>query len=336
MRSKHWLALTATLVLALVAAILLLLPSSPVSVFPQQEEAPKSETVAQESTDSESEQETLQTPASPVDEDAPTGTTTPSEEEQSGEAPAEAEPDPETADDETLPEPPQGQDTADLEDLLKATRDPDWKTRWDAVNALGNMGDPRAIPVLVERALYDDNSHPRWRSLWALSAVGIEGSEAVPLLLAALETEDPVVRRNAAVALAFFSQPEAIPELLAGLGDPDEFRRWEAVFSLRDIGDAEVAGALAVLLDETTEPADRVRGEAALTLGRIGGDEVVPALLNAVQNDRSPQVRWRAASALSRLGDASLVTQLEQALTAEEDPQVREFIEDAIDQLMER
>ena len=228
------------------------------------------------------------------------------------------------------PELSQGQSNLNIDDLIQATEDPDWRARWDAVTAIGNLKEPKRIPALVKRALYDDNPHPRWRSLWALSAVDREGSEAIPLLLPALESADLVVVRNAAVALAFFDCPEAISELLEGLKDTDEFRRWEAVFSLRNIGDSEVAKALIRLLDETIEPAQRVRGEAALTLGRIGGGEVTPALLNALQNDTSPQVRWRSALALSRLGDASLVSQLEQALTTEQDPQVREFIEDAI------
>lgn len=53
-----------------------------------------------------------------------------------------------------------------LEDLLQATEDPVWKVRWDAVNALGVLKDPRGIPALVERALYDDNPHPRWLRPW--------------------------------------------------------------------------------------------------------------------------------------------------------------------------
>ena len=145
-----------------------------------------------------------------------------------------------------------------------------------------------------------------------------------------------MVVRNAAVALAFFSQPEARPELLRGLQDPDPWRRWEAVFSLQKLGNAEVVEALTPHLDPQLERDTRVRQETALTLGRIGGEVVVPALLDAVKSDPSPQVRWRAAMSLSRLGDASIVSELEQALATEEDPQAREHIEDAIARLKAR
>lgn len=218
----------------------------------------------------------------------------------------------------------------DIAALIEATQDPEWKVRWDAVNALGELRDPRAIPALVERALHDDNSHPRWRSLWALKRVEPDGRETIRQLLAALESADPVVVRNAAVALAFFDQPEALPELLRGLQDPDGFRQWEAVFSMRGFRDPQVAAALIQLLEDEMVSDLRVRQEVVLALGDIGGGHALTALLNALQEDESPQVRWRAAMALARLGDVSVVGALEAALSEEKDPQARKFIEDAI------
>jgi HEAT repeat protein len=217
-----------------------------------------------------------------------------------------------------------------LDALLEALEDREWKVRWDAVNALGNAKDRRATPALVERALRDDNPHPRWRSLWAISAVDPDGRDAIPLLRAGLDDPDAVVVRNAAVALAFVAQPESRPELLKALEDPDVFRRWEAVFSLKTIGDEQVVRALIPLLNESIEPAVRVRQETALTLGRIGNAEAVAALLGSLREDQSPQVRWRAAMALSQIGDSRLAYTLERVLVNEQDPQVRKFVEDAV------
>ena len=56
-------------------------------------------------------------------------------------------------------------ESSSVDDLIAATRDGDWKERWYAVNTLGKRKDPRAIPALVDRALYDVNHHPRWRRL---------------------------------------------------------------------------------------------------------------------------------------------------------------------------
>jgi len=270
MRLKYWLGITLTLLLVLLAATLLLPPWSPLSVTSLQGQEIDSEILAQPNTAPEPEKEASQTTASQAAEDTLAPTTTASQEEPVTTMPTE----PECNVDSTnggAPELSQGQSNPNIDDLIQATEDPDWRARWDAVTAIGNLKNPKGIPALVKRALYDDNPHPRWRSLWALSAVDREGSEAIPLLLPALESADLVVVRNAAVALAFFDCPEAISELLEGLKDTDEFRRWEAIFSLRNIGDSEVAKALIRLLDETIEPAERVRGEAALTLGRIVG-----------------------------------------------------------------
>ncbi len=223
-----------------------------------------------------------------------------------------------------------------VEDLIRATEDPDWTVRWDAVNALGEIKDSRGIPALIDRALYDENPHPQWRSLWALAAVDPKGEQTFPLLRDALKDPDPEVVRKAAIALAFFAQAEARPELLKGLKDPDAARRWEAVFSLKEIGNPEVVKALVPLLDEDVEPVRSVRQEVTLALGRIGGEGVAPALLKALREDESSEVRWRAALALSSLGDPSSVVGLEQALATEENPVVRKTLKEAIVNLQER
>ena len=77
------------------------------------------------------------------------------------------------------------------------------------------------------------------------------------MLLAGLDSSEPEVVRNAAVALASFRQHEAGPELIRGLNDPDNYRRWEAVFTLKNIGGPEVANALIGVLDEQKEPVTR-------------------------------------------------------------------------------
>ena len=221
-------------------------------------------------------------------------------------------------------------DPDDVQALIAATRDEDWSVRWEAVNALGVLGDPAALESLVERALVDVNSHPRWRSLWAISTIDPDGTEAILALTPGLDDADPEVVRNAAVAIAFFSGASAIPELIEGLSDTDEFRRWEAVFSLRNFQDEAVTDGLIPLLSASAEPAVRVRNEVALSLGGIDDDRVAPALFEALRNDPSPEVRWRAAMTLGRNVGPESLDDLRAALADEMDDRVRQFIEDAI------
>jgi HEAT repeat protein len=201
------------------------------------------------------------------------------------------------------------------------------------VDALAKLGDPRATSALVDRALYDDNPHPRWRILPAIKSVKGDTEATVTQFKNALQDADPVAVRNAAVALAFFSRPESVPELVKGLQDPDSFRRWEAVFSLAKVGTVEIVKDLTPLLKEGLEAEVRVRNETALTLGRIGGQEAVEALLEALRTDSSPQVRWRAASSLGRVGDESIVEELRELQASETDQEMRKYIDEAIEKL---
>ena len=218
-----------------------------------------------------------------------------------------------------------------IDELIEQTRDEEWKNRWDAVNELGKREDPRGIPALAERALYDDNSHPRWRSLWALAAVESDGSTVKSVLLSGLDESDPIVVRNAAVALSFFGFDEAKPELLNGLSDSDNYLRREAVFSLRELPGPDVVLELLLLLDPANEPADNIRSEAALTVGRIGGAEFAPQLLKVLKTDPVPGVRLRAAISLSRFADAAIVEELIQVLITEESEPVRKLVQDTVD-----
>jgi epoxyqueuosine reductase len=69
----------------------------------------------------------------------------------------------------------------------------------NAAVALGNMADPRAVPVLT-KALGDEDSLVRGHAAWALGQIG--GEEAFHALRAALDRElDPSVREELAIAL---------------------------------------------------------------------------------------------------------------------------------------
>ncbi len=355
---KQWAGISGTLLAALVVAVLVLPPDSPVSLTTPGDtaiqiiERPASvaetgsgatQPVTPEATPQPTTAVTAQPTPTPVPSPRPTAApastptptaltpSTPPDTATDASGPAEdASASSSTTSGTTISGDAAVQDETDVDALIAATNDPQWSVRWDAVNALGNLGDVRGVPALAERALRDDNPHPRWRSLWALSAVEREGDTALPILFEGLESAEPDVVLNAAVALAFFSQPEARPRLLAALEDSRDFRRWEAVFSLKQVMDSQVTEAFIQRLDESVESDPGVRGEAALGL-RVGeGPLIVPALLSSLRNDSSPKVRWRAAMTLGSIGDPALVEELEQVLETEFDPSVREFVEEAI------
>lgn len=181
--------------------------------------------------------------------------------------------------------------------LIEATNSEDVWVRWEAVNALGYIKDDRAIPALVERALVDENPHPRWRSLWALSVFPKE--EILPGLRKGLDGKSQRVRWNAVVALAFFENKRAVPKLNQALFSAKGDRLWEAVFSLSKVHNQKSVELLSKILTDRGYKS-RIRQEAANTLTTIADESSAPALINAL-NDPDPGVRWRAANALTRL-----------------------------------
>lgn len=211
--------------------------------------------------------------------------------------------------------------------LIEACGSPDPTLRWEAVNLLGMIGDPRGIDAALRLALSDPDVHVRWRANWALSR--LDDGSVVPRLLVALADEDPLIRWNAAVALSLFGVGEAVPILLEGL-EADGFQQWEAVNALGRVWDDETPSRLVALLKEGDED---VRKEAALSLGRIGGEEAAASLLFALASDPSPEVRWRAAMMIGRIGGAEMIAALRELSVSETDPFVLGQIEEAIERL---
>ncbi|MCS6963800.1 MAG: HEAT repeat domain-containing protein, partial [Thermoflexus sp.] len=144
---------------------------------------------------------------------------------------------------------------------LLEDQDEDTMVRQAAAEALGELGDPQALPVLF-RAQNDDD--PRVREAAAEALGKLCNPRAVPMLLQALqEDDDPGVRRAAAEALGELGDPQAVPSLLQALQDVDP----------------------------------GMRRAAAEALGKLGDPQALPPLLQALQ-DEDPMVRQAAARAL--------------------------------------
>ena len=210
-------------------------------------------------------------------------------------------------------------------DLIQRTHSPNWWSRWDGINILGYIGDKQGLNAIVERALYDDEPHVRWRAIWAMGA--FDNKEISVRLLNALEAVDPTVKWNAAVALSAMRRQEAIPVLCTGLESPDEWIQWEAVNALGVVYDEQTSGALARLLKFGAPAA--VEQEIVVSLGRIGDERAVPALKTALSHISSG-VRWRAVGALAAINDPSALPALHQRLPKEMDDQTRMEIRTAI------
>ena len=92
------------------------------------------------------------------------------------------------------------------------------EVRRKAAYALGQIGDPASVTVLIQ-ALKDDRGEIRAAAAAALVRIG---SPAVPELIRSLKSKDPVVRSTAAYALGRIGESDAIPALMPVLSD----QRW--------------------------------------------------------------------------------------------------------------
>ncbi len=196
-----------------------------------------------------------------------------------------------------------------------------------AADALGDLGDLRALEALFQALAADLFPGVRGASADALAALG-DASASGPLTRALQSDGNGLVRAAAAEALGVLKPPGIAALLIEALGaDPDERVRAAAARALGRIRDD---AALAPLLeaemhddlravreaarDALSEwpvfalvaalqgsPHPEARASAAEILGRFGYASAIPALSRAV-GDREEAVRSAALEALHRLG----------------------------------
>jgi len=135
----------------------------------------------------------------------------------------------------------------DIEGLIKSLKHSSVRVRYDAVTALGELKNARAIEPLIE-ALRDDTG-AGWQAVNALSNIGYA---AVEPLIRALQDKDKGIVRLAARALGELKDDRATEPLVEVLRDEDWNYRYEAVMALGKIGDTKAIDPLIVALKDVT------------------------------------------------------------------------------------
>jgi HEAT repeat protein len=224
--------------------------------------------------------------------------------------------------------------------LVEALTSEPW-LQYSAINALGEIGDPEAVPPLL--GLLDDPllCAPAMQALGRLA-----GREALPRLVPILYDSDPTLRNLAIQAVVAIEQratasgesldPEVqaalrredlVGHLLSALGDDEPQNRRTAAITLGWLKEPRAERPLMDLLAEAplqgyvthalvsigfrdraaysyglTHPEDSVRQGAIRCLSWIAPPEAIE-LVAPMIHDPCPEVRAEAASAVGRLGD---------------------------------
>lgn len=130
-----------------------------------------------------------------------------------------------------------------------------------AARALGRLGDPKAIPPLID-AVPTLQGEGRVAAFEALAA--LKAREAIPAARKALSEPDQRVRRWAAVLLREVGAREALPEMQRALADEDPGVRLQAALTLEKLNDRESVEQIKDAATKETHPEVREAMEQAV------------------------------------------------------------------------
>jgi HEAT repeat protein len=171
--------------------------------------------------------------------------------------------------------------------------------------ALGAIGDPSATRALVRASRQEKNRTGRGKTVQnavesALQKTADSGS--LDDLVGALRDRNASTRVAAARALARLQDPGAAEPLARALltDGQDEVRSWAAQ-GLSDLQGGIARSALIEALDR--ESVADLRRTVVLCLHKHRHPETVEALAEVVRRDRDPRVRMEAVKAIAGMGD---------------------------------
>src|SRR5262245_58662188 len=113
----------------------------------------------------------------------------------------------------------------DLIKVYQTSRDSDPRVRRYLALTMGHLGDPRAVPALIE-GLNDPDTENQMNNLLALGTIADKSATAA--VMERLNSKDPAVRKMSAFVLSAIKDPTASRNLEVALNDTNDEVRWYA------------------------------------------------------------------------------------------------------------
>ena len=198
--------------------------------------------------------------------------------------------------------------------------------------ALGEIGDPSAIPTLLLTLKKERHSVVRAEAAMALGKLG--DVSVIPHLLAALGDESLLVVGTVAAALRELGDTLAGPEMADRLASPlsTASDRRAAAVALGELGYEPAVGSL---VDALADSNAEVRESAARALGKLG-DREAPQAISSRLNDEDAEVRRAAVWVYGRLGAAEEIKQSVAPLGDDENFGVRRQVKWVLEDLTKK
>jgi HEAT repeat protein len=154
----------------------------------------------------------------------------------------------------------------------------------------------------LAKVLQKGDIHSRKQSLISLRQIG---PPAVSVLITALDSPDPEVQLNSAIALGLTGAEAklAVPKLIQ-LAIYPSLTQLKAIEALGRVG-PDASASIPILIENLASSDWLIRSSSAQALGKIGFAESVPELILATNDDNSI-VSQRSAVALAKIGPTAI------------------------------
>lgn len=175
------------------------------------------------------------------------------------------------------------------------------QVRDSVAGLLGTLDDPSVAPLL--RAVLTTDPSVMVRTTAAASLIHFKDPSGLPLVQAALGDIDFRIRLAAAISLSRMDYATAKPLVIKALNSEDPLVRTNA---FKVVGENTDRGMTTLVIEATGRETDRyVKSQALWTLGQIGSTEAIPLLVDMLAEERE-EVRHSSAEALVMISDRLL------------------------------
>ena len=198
-------------------------------------------------------------------------------------------------------------ETLRVYETLSNKRPDDLLVRRYLVLVLGRLGEPAAVPALLQAARADDPD-TRLYAIWALGKIG--GPAGFDTVLEASQNEDAGQRKMAAYVLGSLGDKRAIPRLQVLADDRVADVRWNAAIALGQLGDRSGLAVLHAMLDRdalarqatlSSDQAEAAMVNAMKALVLLHDTDSLPTLEKIAKDDPNLRVRDAARKAVDAL-----------------------------------